>query len=33
MTLRLRLALWYGGMTGAVVILVCAYSHAAGHAL
>jgi signal transduction histidine kinase len=28
MTLRLRLALWYGGMTGAVVILVCAYSYA-----
>lgn len=28
MTLRLRLALWYGGMTGAVVILVCIYSYA-----
>lgn len=28
MTLRLRLALWYGGMTGAVVILVCLYSYA-----
>lgn len=28
MTLRLRLALWYGGMTGTVVVLVCAYSYA-----
>lgn len=28
MSLRLRLALWYGGLTAAVVALVCAYSYA-----
>lgn len=28
MSLRLRLALWYGGLTAAVVTLVCAYSYA-----
>lgn len=28
MSLRLRLALWYGGLTGVVVILVCLYSYA-----
>ena len=28
MSLRLRLALWYGGLTGVVVVLVCAYSYA-----
>lgn len=28
MTLRLRLGLWYGGLTGAVVVLVCLYSYA-----
>lgn len=27
-SLRLRLALWYGGLTGAAVILVCAYAFA-----
>jgi two-component system OmpR family sensor kinase len=27
-SLRLRLALWYGGMTGVVVVLVCLYSYA-----
>ncbi len=28
MTLRLRLACWYGGLTGAVVLLSCVYSYA-----
>ncbi len=28
MSLRLRLALWYGGMTGVAVVLVCLYSYA-----
>ncbi|MFN8583045.1 MAG: histidine kinase dimerization/phospho-acceptor domain-containing protein [Gemmatimonadaceae bacterium] len=28
MSLRLRLALWYGGLTGVVVVLVCTYSYA-----
>ncbi|MCR4340652.1 MAG: HAMP domain-containing histidine kinase [Gemmatimonadaceae bacterium] len=28
MSLRLRLALWYGGLTGLLVLLVCAYSYA-----
>ena len=28
MSLRLRLALWYGGLTGVVVVLVCVYSYA-----
>jgi hypothetical protein len=28
MTLRLRLALWYGGLTGAVVLICCLYSYA-----
>lgn len=28
MSLRLRLALWYGGLTGLVVVLVCLYSYA-----
>lgn len=28
MTLRLRLALWYGGLTGAVVLICCMYSYA-----
>ena len=28
MSLRLRLALWYGGMTGVVVVFVCLYSYA-----
>ena len=28
MSLRLRLALWYGGLTGLVVALVCLYSYA-----
>ncbi len=28
MSLRLRLALWYGGLTTAVVVLACAYSYA-----
>lgn len=28
MTLRLRLALWYGGLTGVVVMVACVYSYA-----
>ena len=28
MSLRLRLALWYGVLTGALILLVCAYSYA-----
>ncbi|MGK2934272.1 MAG: sensor histidine kinase [Gemmatimonadaceae bacterium] len=28
MSLRLRLALWYGGLTGLLVLFVCAYSYA-----
>lgn len=28
MSLRLRLALWYGGLTGLLVLLVCTYSYA-----
>ncbi len=27
-TLRLRLALWYGGLTGLIIILVCVYAYA-----
>lgn len=28
MSLRLRLAVWYGGLTGLLILLVCAYSYA-----
>ena len=28
MSLRLRLALWYGGLAGLLIVLVCAYSYA-----